>query len=354
MDKSVRKRSKKTAQSPGSLIHVGEKKSEFTTITQIRYNLSLYEDKPLHSPAEIIKGKDFDGVCWYIASGIHDVDHVATITTLFGIHSLIVEDILNTMQRPKQEDLGDYVFVVLKILEYNANEKEIKSDQVSFILGDNYVLMFQERESGIFKPVQERIRLGKGRSRKMGADYLLYSLIDTVVDNYFVVLEAIGEDIEKLEETLLTDPSPQILQIVHKLKREMLFLRRAVWPVRELLNGLLKAESPLIRDTTHIFLSDIYDHTIQVIDTAETFRDMVWGLQDLYLSSISNKTNEVMKVLTIIATIFIPLTFFAGVYGMNFEVMPELKWRFGYFLIWGIMIVSALVMAYLFKRKKWF
>lgn len=354
MDKSVRKRSKKTAQSPGVLIHVGEKKSEFATIRQIRYNQTVYEDHALSCPAEIIGSKEFAGVCWYIASGIHDVEKMEKTGALFGIHPLIMEDILNTLQRPKYEDMGDYFYVVLKMLEYDATIKEIKSDQLSFILGANYVLTFQERETAIFEPIKERVHMGKGRSRKLGADYLLYSLLDTVVDNYFVVLEAIGEDIELLEEQLLVEPSPRILQIVHKLKREMLFLRRAVWPVREILNGLLKTEAPLIQDSTHIFLSDVYDHTIQIIDTVETYRDMVWGLQDLYLSSISNKTNEVMKILTIIATIFIPLSFLSGMYGMNFQVMPELKWKYGYYIVWGIMIVGGGIMAYIFKRKKWF
>jgi len=230
---------------------------------------------------------------------------------------------------------------------------------VSFILGENYVLSFQEKEGDVFEPIRERIRKAQGRIRKMGADYLLYSLIDAVVDNYFIVLEGLGEQVEDMEDTLLADPQPEAQQTIHYLKREMIFLRKTVWPLREMVNSLYRDELRLIKKHTTVFFRDVYDHTIQVIETMETFRDMVSGMQDLYLTTISNKMNEVMKVLTIIATIFIPLTFIAGIYGMNFNPqvspfnMPELNARFGYIAAWGVMIVIAGAMVLCLKRKKW-
>ena len=201
--------------------------------------------------------------------------------------------------------------------------------------------------------MRERIRHRKGRIRKVGADYLFYALIDAVVDNYFLVLETMGEEIEDLEDQLLNNPTPRILEYVHRLKQELIYLRKGVWPLREVINGLLKSNPERIKKETEIFLRDVYDHTIQVIETVETYRDMVAGLQDLYLSSVSNKMNEVMKVLTIIATLFIPLTFIAGIYGMNFEVMPELKWKYGYFAVWGVIIIIGIIMVVYFKKKKW-
>lgn len=234
---------------------------------------------------------------------------------------MILEDILNTEQRPKIEDFDDHIFIVSKMLY--CKESEIDSEQISMILGPNYVLTFQEKEGDVFDPVRKRIKESKGKIRKMGSDYLAYALIDAIVDNYFLVLERMGETIESLEEELLEDPTPETLNTIHSLKRELIFLRKSVWPLREVINTVYKGESKLISDTTQIYLRDVYDHTIQVIDTIETFRDMVSGMLDVYLSSVSNRMNEVMKVLTTIATIFIPLTFIAGVYGMNFQYMPS-------------------------------
>jgi magnesium transporter len=239
------------------------------------------------------------------------------------------------------------------MLDYDREESKIKVEQVSLILGENFVISFQETEGDIFNPIRERVRNNKGRVRKMGADYLAYVLIDAVVDNYFLILEALGEQIESMEEELVANPTPETLQTIHNLKREMIFLRKSVWPLRELISGLERGESALIRESTGIYLRDVYDHTIQVIDTVETFRDMLSGMLDIYLSSVSNRMNEVMKVLTIIATIFIPLTFLAGIYGMNFEFMPELRWHWSYPLVWCVMIVIGVAMIFYFKRKKW-
>ncbi len=233
------------------------------------------------------------------------------------------------------------------------DEHEIKAEQISLILGSNFIISFQEREGDVFNHVRERIKKGKGRIRRMGADYLAYALLDAIVDSYFAILEKFGETIEMMQEELVTNPAPETLQKIHTLKREMIFLRKSVWPLREVVNSLTRGEASLIHESTGIYLRDVYDHTIQVIDTIETFRDMVSGMLDIYLSSVSNKMNEVMKVLTIIATIFIPLTFVAGIYGMNFKSMPELEWRWGYLMVWVVMIIVFSVMVIYFKRKKW-
>ena len=230
---------------------------------------------------------------------------------------------------------------------------EIQSEQVSLILGQNYVISFQEKVGDVFNAVRDRIRKGKGRIRKMGADYLAYSLIDAIVDNYFIILERIGEKVETIEQDVVSNPQPEILQKIYNLKREMIYLRKSVWPLRDVINSVMRGESKLIKKGTYIYLRDLYDHTIQVIDTIETFRDMISGMLDIYISSVSNKMNEVMKVLTIFAAIFIPLTFVAGVYGMNFDVMPEIHWQWGYLMVWIIIICVAFTMIIYFKQKKW-
>ncbi len=252
------------------------------------------------------------------------------------------------------EAYDEYLFIVLKALFYDEKEKAIITDQISFILGKHYVISFQERESNLFDAVTERLKNGTWRIRKMGADYLLYSLIDIIIDNYFVILERLGERIDELEVQLVTSPRTEILKSIQTLKREMIFLRRSVWPLREVINSMERGESPLIESATQVYLRDIYDHTVQTIDTIETYRDMLSGMLDIYLSSVSNRLNEVMKVLTIIATIFIPLTFIVGLYGMNFEYMPELKWRWGYPSILLFMLAIGMCMIFYFKRKKWF
>jgi magnesium transporter len=252
------------------------------------------------------------------------------------------------------EDFGDYLFIVLKMIDYSENNGGPEIEQVSLILGRTFVISFQEgKEGDVFDPVRERIRTGQGRIRKMGPDYLAYSLIDSIVDNYYSVLERLGEEIELIEDQLVTDPTPAPLRVIHRLKRDMIFLRKSVWPLREVIGGLERGESSLITDSTVIYLRDIYDHTIQVIDTIETFRDMLSGMLDIYLSSSSNRLNSVMKVLTVIATIFMPLSFIVGLYGMNFKFMPELEWRWGYPVVLIVMAVIAAWMLILFKRKKW-
>jgi magnesium transporter len=355
MARMANRRSRKAGLPPGSLIHVGEKKGEKTKISIIDYDEQGFQQQEAEAVEQCFVFKETATVTWINIDGVHDPGIIGRIGECYGIHPLILEDIMNTGQRPKMEDMESYIYIVLRMLSCGKAGDEVQSEQVSLIVGPNFVISFQENVApgDVFDPVRERIRTGKGRVRKMGADYLAYSLIDAIVDNYFVVLERLGGRVEVLEEELVSDPGQKTLHDIHTLKREMIYLRKSVWPFREVVSGLQRAESPLIKETTGIFLRDVYDHTIQVIDTIETYRDMLSGMLDMYLSSVSNRMNQVMKVLTIIATIFIPLTFLAGVYGMNFKYMPELQWRYGYFGLWGIMITIGIVMVIVFKRKKW-
>jgi magnesium transporter len=338
---------------PGTLVHVGEKKTEEVRITVIDYDPKNYQEKEVDKIEECFPFRDRPTVTWINIDGLQEVGIVEKIGIHFGIHPLVLEDIVHTGQRPKGEDLGDYLFIVLKMIYHDDGEDEIMGEQISLILGHNYVISFQEREGDVFNSIRERIRNSKGRIRKAGADYLAYTLIDAIVDQYFLVLEKFGEKIESLEEELIKNPTPETLQIIHKLKRNLIFLRKSVWPLREVINALERGESPLITEPTGIYLRDVYDHTIQVIDTIETFRDMVSGMLDIYLSSVSNRMNEVMKVLTIMATIFIPLTFIAGIYGMNFKFMPELEWHWGYPTALIVMLAVVGLMVFYFRRKRW-
>ncbi len=354
MPRFLKRVSKKIGLSPGTLVHIGKKKIEKARIRIIDYDETHLEEKEAKTIEECLPFKDKPTVTWVNIDGLHEVKIMEKIGKHFSLHPLVLEDILNTEQRPKIEDFDDYIFIVLKMLYCDEGDAEIRAEQVSIILGSNFVLSFQERAGDIFNPLRERIRNAKGRVRKMGADYLAYNLMDAIVDNYFMVLEKLGEQIERTEEELVTNPTPETLQTLHNLKREMIFLRKSVWPLREVVSRLERGESPLIKESTGIYLRDVYDHTIQVIDTVETFRDMLSGMLDIYLSSVSNRMNEVMKVLTIIATIFIPLTFVAGIYGMNFEYMPELKWHWVYPRAFWIAIAGiAGFMLFYFRRKRW-
>jgi magnesium transporter len=348
------KRTKALGLPPGTAVHIGEQKAENTEITVIRYDEIHFEERQIESAAECPPIADQGTITWVNVDGLHQVEVLEQLGERFGLHPLVVEDILNTDQRPKLEDYGEYLFVVLKSLYHSQVESdEPEIEQISLVLGPNYVLSFQERAGDEFGPVRDRIRNNKGRMRRLGADYLAYSLIDLIVDTYFIVLERLGERMETLEEELVTDPTTETLQAIHQLKREMVFLRKSTWPLREVIGALERGESTLIQETTGVYLRDVYDHTIQVIDAVETYRDMLSGMLDIYLSSVSNRMNEVMKVLTIIATVFIPLTFVAGVYGMNFQHMPELAWPWAYPLLWAVMIVIAAAMVVYFRRKRW-
>ena len=347
------RRSQKAGLPPGSPVFLGNKRVESVTITVIDYRDGEMRETSIETP-EACQGYLHTGsVTWINVVGLHDTDTLGRIGTVFDIHPLVLEDILNTGQRPKIEDHGDHLFCVVKMLYRGPTDGTIVSEQVSLLLGRGYLITFQEMEGDVFGLIRERIRGGKGRIRTMGCDYLAYSLLDAIVDNYFVVLEDVGDKIEELQETVLNNPSPYAVQAIHNLKREMIFMRKNLWPLRELVSGLDRSESVLITKELAPYLRDLYEHTFQVIDTVETWRDMLSGALDIYMTSVSNRMNEVMKVLTVIATIFIPLTFVAGVYGMNFKHMPELEWPLGYPGVMLIMLVIGLGMAAFFKRKKW-
>lgn len=355
MPKFTKKRSKKAGLPPGTLIHIGEKKTEEVKITIMEYDGERFLEREVKTVEECFpfKDKSKSTVTWINVDGIHQIEMLGKLGEHFELHPLIMEDILNTDQRPKIEDFEHYSYIVLNMLYYHNKNGEIISEQVSLILGSNFVISFQEKEMDIFKPVRDRIRSNKGRIRKLGADYLTYSLMDSIVDNYFIILETLGEKIEFLEEELVIHPIPETLQAIYGLKRNMIILRKAVWPLREVVDNLERGESPLVKESTLVYFRDIYDHTIYVIDTIEIFRDMISGMLEIYLSGISNRLNAIMKVLTIIATIFMPLTFIAGVYGMNFRYMPELTWRWGYPAILLVMAAVAFSMLVYFRKKKW-
>jgi magnesium transporter len=342
---------------PGTLRPLEMPGAAPSRITVIDYGPDHLEEKVIASAEELLPYRDAPTVTWINIEGIHDVALLEALGRIFGIHSLTLEDILNCGQRPKIEDYGTYHFLVLKSL--SMDEGGLELEQISFILGKNYIITLQEVPGDSFEAVRQRIRRGKGLIRKAGADYLCYALVDALVDEFFPVLERFGEQIEELEDAVILQPSPQILQRVHAVKRDLLVLRRTAWPERDTISAFSREESHLISPETLVFVRDCYDHIIQVIDMIETYRDLTSGLQEAYLSSISNRMNEIMKVLTIISTIFIPLTFIAGIYGMNFDTkvsrwnMPELEWIFGYPFSLGLMAVVAFVLVLFFRRKGW-
>jgi magnesium transporter len=350
---AVHDRSKKLGFPPGSLIFVGEQKIETVVLTVSNYNEERFLEKQAASIEDCISYRDLPSTTWIHVCGLHRMDIIESLGQCYGIHHLFLEDILNTAQRPKMENLEGGLFVVIKAFTIKGDDETMAAEQISFILGENYVISLQEGNSDIFEPVRSRLRSAHGRIRSLGPDYLLYALMDTVVDHYFSVLEVLGERIEVLEDELLTDHAQETLPQMHRLRRELLFLKKMVWPLREVISAMQRSETGLIQQTTQFYIRDLYDHIIQVVDTLENYRELASGLLEIYLSSVSNRMNEVMKVLTIIATIFIPITFIAGVYGMNFEFMPELKWRWGYAMVWAVMIAMIVAMLWYFRRKKW-
>jgi magnesium transporter len=353
MPKLVKKRSKKAGFPPGTIVHIGNKRTEKTKITIVDYNEEQFQEKEAKSIKECFPYKDKPTVTWINIDGVHEVKIIEELGKNYNFHPLILEDIVDTDQRPKIKDFGDYIFIILKMHYYDKENNEIKIEQVSLIFGKNYVISFQEREGDVFDSIRERIRNNIGRIRKARADYLIYALMDAIIDNYFTILEKLGEETEDLEAKVIKNPVPANLQIIYRLKSELIFLRKSVWPLREVISILEKGEPALIDKSTNIYLRDIYGHTIQVMDTVETLRDVISGTLEVYLSSVSNRMNEIMKVLTIIATIFIPLTFIVGIYGMNFQYMPELKWVWSYPVVLLGMLIIGIIMVFYFRRKKW-
>jgi magnesium transporter len=344
---------KKIGQVPGTLIYTGKKSTNKLVIECFDYTKDTLEETVFLNIDEATPFKDTDSVTWININGLNYIQEIEQIGQQYSLHPLVLEDIVNTGQRPKIDEYEDYIFVVLKMLYYDDKEN-IVIEQVSLVLGKNYVLSFQEAEGDVFNTIRERLRYSKGRIRTLKSDYLLYALIDAVVDHYFIIIETLGNKIEDLELELFTGATREDVSMeVQKLKHEILKVRRAIFPLREIINRIEKGDHTLIYQRTITYYRDIYDHLIQVSENIDIYREMIWGLMDMYMTSISNRMNEVMKVLTIIATIFIPLTFIAGIYGMNFEHMPELHYRYSYFILWGIMIVLFLGMLIYFKRKKW-
>ncbi|GGX15379.1 magnesium/cobalt transporter CorA [Aquimarina muelleri] len=338
---------------PGTVVYTGDKTSGDLYIEVFDYSEDFFEEKELNSIEEAFKYSDSEPITWINVNGLNHTEAIEKIGEHYDLHPLILEDIANTDQRPKIDEYEKYLFVVLKMLYFDKDEK-LCIEHISFVLGNTYVISFQESDGDVFDSIRNRIRLGKGRVRSMGSDYLLYALMDAAVDNYFNLIEAMGDKIEELEDNLFEEkPNDDITYDIQSLKREVLKIRRAVFPLREVVNRIEKSEHHLITEKTQFYLRDLYDHIIQVSENIEIYREMTWGLMDMYMTTISNKMNEVMKVLTIMASIFIPLTFLAGIYGMNFENIPELKFKYGYHILWGIMIAVFIGLLYYFKRKKW-
>ena len=344
---------KKLGQAPGSIIYTGDRSKEKLFIDTFDYSKEFCTEKVLQSVQESFEYKDTDSVTWINLNGLNHVTEIEALGAHYDVHPLVLEDIVNIAQRPKIDEYDNYLFVALKMLYYDDNKK-IVSEQVSFILGKNYVLSFQESEGDVFNEVRDRLRLAKGRVRTLKSDYLLYVLIDAIVDHYFSVIEILGDKIEDFETAIFSGKTDgDISQKIQNLKREILRVRRAIFPLREVINRIEKNESKLINPKTITYYRDIYDHIIQVSENIDIYREMIWSLMDMYMTTISNKMNEVMKVLTIMASIFIPLTFIAGIYGMNFEYIPELQYKYSYFILWGVMIVIFVGMIIYFKRRKW-
>lgn len=344
---------KKVALPPGSLVHVGKTLASTVEISLIMYDANRHSSLKINSLEEIDMHAYSGVIRWVNINGLHDTALLEKIGKEYSIHPLTLEDILNTNQRPKVDFFDNYIYAVLKMIRYDSGQRRIDVEQVSLILLPSMVITFQERPGDVLDPLRQRIEKAKGRVRHEGADYLFYCIMDVILDHYFVCLEDMGEELEHLEFQALQDPSRSLAPALQNAKRELLYLRKAVWPLREQISELQREEHHLILPSTLPYLRDLYDHTIAIIDTVESFRDMTSGLLDIYLSSLSNRMNEVMKVLTIIATIFIPLTFIAGIYGMNFEYMPELRVPWAYPAVLIVCLVIAIGMIIFFKRKRW-
>ncbi len=355
MKKKVRRLSDTAALPPGTLIHVGRILTDAVKLTLFAYDQDRLTVTENPAPASLADLPSRPGVSWLRVEGLAQLQVIEAIGQALCIHPLVLEDIVNTHQRPKMEEFSDYLYIALRCLLPDETAPGLRRpEQVSVVLGRNWALSFQESHAPLLDPLAQRLTAPQSRLRRKGADYLAYAVVDTVVDTYFEVLEDLGDRAEDLEDELLTAPNAQTLKNLHSLKRESLSLRKALWPMREVVSALERLDSPLIDSSIGVYLRDAYDHTVQIMDTGETLRDMLSGMLDIYLSSVSNRLNEVMKVLTIIATLFMPLSFIAGVYGMNFEYMPELKWPWGYFGALGLMAAVSLAMLTYFHRKKWF
>jgi magnesium transporter len=352
--KTDRRISLKTGKPPGTLIYTGKKQPAKARITLIGYNLDVANPPTSLSVEEVVERDPGDWVSWYNVDGLSDSETVQQIGTHFEIHPLVLEDIMNIHQMPKAEDHDNILFFTMKMIGLtDTAPREIEVEHISFILGNHFLFSFQEREGDLFDPVRERIYSALGRLRKRKADYLLYALVDTVVDNYYHVIDHLYDDLEELEESVIQDPGPETVHRITSFKQQLLKLKKEILPLREALRKISREESRLVDELTFRYFDDVYDHVLHIIDSMEGMRETLSGFMDLYMSHVSNRMNNVMKTLTIIATIFIPLTFIAGIYGMNFKLMPELDWPWGYPAVWAIMILITLGMLVFFRRQKW-
>ncbi len=337
---------------PGTVVYTGPRKVDEVTFDLIRYDeTNFHEMHPETLDACFPVGPE--RVTWINVDGLHEIEPVKRLGELAGLHPLVLEDMTNTGHRPKVEDYDNQLYIVMRMLRV-GEQGLIEEEQLSLILSDGVVLTVQETPGDVLDPVRARLRGGAGRARKLQADYLAYAIMDTVVDAYFTVVERISERLATLEEEVLTDPRPSVVADMHHVRGELMVMKRAVWPLRDVFNTLIRDDTPLITPGTRIFLRDAYDHAVHVIDTVEALRDVLNGLTDLYFTTVSNRMNEVMKVLTVIATMFIPLTFLVGVYGMNFRFMPELDLPWAYPALWGVMVLHAFGMVLYFRRTGWF
>jgi magnesium transporter len=353
MARFFKKREQSEGLPPGSLVFIGNRKVENIRVRLIDYDKDKLREEELKDISAAAEFKETNTVTWINIDGLHDTEVIKKAGSIFQIHPLLLEDMLNTGQRPKFEEFDNCLFVVLKMLRYDRENQIILSEQLSLVLADKFLLTFQEQPGDVFDPVRERIRNQKGRVRGAGVDYLAYALLDTVIDNYIFTIEKLGEQIEDLDDEVLADPEPAVMETIYTLKREMNFLRKSVRPVREAVIQLVKSESELIAGHTIPFLKDLHDLTTHAVEAIDMYRDMLADQLNLYNSAVSNKMNDIMKVLTIFAAVFIPLTLIAGIYGTNFEYLPELHFRYSYFIFWGVLILVAIVMLAYFKRKRW-
>lgn len=352
--KRKRKASSKIGLPPGSIVYLGEKKVDKVTIKVTEYDDTSTETYEIKSVEEIDPFTDTPQVTWVSVCGLHETEFLKQVGEKFKIHPLVLEDILNTDTRPKIEITDEYLFIVMKLVLFNPDHKILETEQISFILGKSFLFSFSERTDEIFNPVKERITSQLGKFHKKGSDYLLYALMDIVVDHYFLALEKVEERIELLDDEIINNTERSQIESIYNLRNLLLIIRKSAWPLREIINQLIKDESDLLDEAIEPYLRDLYDHTIHITETIEQQREVTNGLMEIYLSMMSNKMNEVMKVLTVIATIFIPLTFIVGIYGMNFPNMPEMNWPWAYFAVWGVMIAVTIVMLLFFKKKNWF
>ena len=348
----IKKRGKKVGAAPGTLVHIGDISNALTEIHYIRYDQDAIHEQEIADVQQCAHEINAQQTGWFNIDGLHNPEVVRSLGERFSIHPLVQEDILNTDHRPKIEVHDDYLYIVIKALSFNQTSQRLQAEQISLIVGDNYLLTFCEQPGTVFDGVRARIRSGR-KIRELGPDYLAYALIDAVVDNYFLLLEQLGDAIEDLEEELIQRPAANIVHRIHHFKREMLLLRKAVWPMREVLSSLSRDEGIITSSDIRLYLRDVYDHSIHIIDNMETLRELLAGMLDLYVSSSSQRLNETMKTLTLFASIFMPLTFIAGVYGMNFDYMPELHWRWGYPLIMLVMAGCGAGLLYYFRRQRW-